>query len=271
MKRISIVSVLPLCAATLLAQGPPDRGFGPREFGGFGGRGGLIGAGPGMRTPVTGAPYSATETLTTQQTLANGNQITRTQTSTVARDSQGRISTSETFTPAASTGKGPYTIQTIFDPVAGSRYELNSSTMTAIRMPLPKARPAGDAARPRALENRPNVTSATLGTSAINGVSATGTQITETIPAGAIGNAQPIQTVRATWISSELKVPVQIKSSDPRFGTSDMELTNIVQAEPNASLFVVPSGYTIKEGGRGPGPDGRRGPGGGRRPAPPPQ
>jgi hypothetical protein len=60
MKRISIVSVLPLCAATLLAQGPPDRGFGPREFGGFGGRGGLIGAGPGMRTPVPGAPYSAT-------------------------------------------------------------------------------------------------------------------------------------------------------------------------------------------------------------------
>ncbi len=271
MKRISIFSVLPLCAATLLAQGPPDRGFGPREFGGFGGRGGLMGAGPAMRTPVTGAPYSATETLTTQQALANGNQITRTQTSTVARDSQGRISTSETFTPAASTDKAPYTIQTIFDPVAGFRYELNSSTMTAIRMRLPKARPAEGAARPRALENRPNVTSATLGTSAINGVSASGTQITETIPAGAIGNAQPIQTVRATWVSSELKVPVQIKSADPRFGTSDMELTNIVQAEPNASLFVVPAGYTIKEGGRGPGPDGRRGPGGARRPAPPPQ
>jgi hypothetical protein len=268
MKRVSIVCVLPLCAATLLAQGPAGRGFGPREFGGFSGRAGLMGAGPGMRTPVTGAPYSATETLSTQQTLANGNQITRTQTSTVARDSQGRISTSETFTPAASTGKAPYTIQTIFDPVAGFRYELNSSTMIAIRTPLPKARPAGDAAKPRALENRPNVTSATLGTSVINGVSATGTQITETIPAGAIGNAQPIQTVRATWISSELKVPAQIKSSDPRFGTSDMELTNIVQAEPNASLFVVPSGYTIKEGGRGPGADGRRGSGSARRPAP---
>jgi hypothetical protein len=224
-----------------------------------------------MRTPVPGAPYSATETLTTQQTLANGNQITRTQTSTVARDSQGRISTSETFTPAASTGKAPYTLQTIFDPVAGFRYQLDSSTMIAVRTPLPQARPAGDAARPHETPNRPNVTSAALGTATINGVAATGTQITDNIPAGAIGNAQPIQTVRATWISSELKVPVQIKSSDPRFGTSDMELTNIVQAEPNASLFVVPSGYTVKEGGRGPGPNGRRGPGGARRPAPPPQ
>jgi hypothetical protein len=156
--------------------------------------------------------------------------------------------------------------------VAGFRYELNSSTMIAVRSPLPKGRPpAGEATRPRALEDRPNVTSATLGTAAVNGVSATGTQITDTIPAGAIGNAQPIQTVRATWISSELKVPVQMKSSDPRFGTSDMELTNIVQAEPNASLFVVPSGYTVKEGGHGPGPEGRRGPSGARRPAPPPQ
>jgi hypothetical protein len=267
MKRISIVSVLPLCAATLLAQGPPGRGFGPREFGGFGGRGGLMGAGP--RTLVTGAPYSATETLTTQQTLANGNQITRTQTSTVARDSQGRISTSETLTPAASSGKAPFTIQTIFDPVAGFRYELNSSTMVAIRTPLPKARTTTDTtAQARTAPERPNVVTASLGSASVNGVTATGKQHTETIPAGAIGNAQPIQTVRAIWESSDLKIPVKMQSSDPRFGTSDMELTNIVQAEPNASLFVVPSGYTVKEGGHGPGPDGRRGPGGARRPAP---
>ena len=93
----------------------------------------------------------------------------------------------------------------------------------------------------------------------INGVSATGTQITETIPAGAIGNAQAIQVVRITWISTELKVPVQIKTTDPRFGNTDMELTNIVQAEPSASLFVVPAGYTTQQGGgRGPGGTPRR-------------
>src|ERR1019366_9871871 len=89
------------------------------------------------------------------------------------------------------------------------------------------------------------------GTQVVNGVAATGTQITETIPAGAIGNAQPIQIVRATWISSELKVPVQIRSSDPRFGSTDMELTSIVQAEPSASLFVVPAGYTVQQRGGG--------------------
>jgi hypothetical protein len=40
-----------------------------------------------------------------------------------------------------------------------------------------------------------------------------------------------------------------IKSSDPRFGEMVMQLTNIAQAEPDASLFQVPSGYTIKTGG----------------------
>ena len=108
------------------------------------------------------------------------------------------------------------------------------------------------------------MTTTSLGTQSINGVAATGTQITETIAAGLIGNAQAIQVVRVTWISNDLKVPVEIKSSDPRFGATDMELTNIVQAEPSPALFVVPAGYTVKAGGRGPGPmrGGRRGPAG---------
>jgi hypothetical protein len=48
-----------------------------------------------------------------------------------------------------------------------------------------------------------------------------------------------------------LKVPVEIKSSDPRSGATDLELTSIQQSEPDASLFTVPSGYTIKTGGSG--------------------
>src|SRR5580693_1700182 len=133
MKRTRTLYLLPLCVAALFAQGPGGRGFGPGGFGpggfgGFGGRGpGLLGAGP--RKAVTGAPYSATETLTTQQTLSTGNTISRTLQATVARDSQGRISTSETLTPPAASGKPPFTIQTIYDPVAGYHYELNSSTM----------------------------------------------------------------------------------------------------------------------------------------------
>ena len=272
MKSTITLCFVPLFAAALVAQGPPDggRGFGPRPFGGFGGReGGILGAGPGSRTPVTGAPYSATETLVRQQPLANGNQISTKGQSNVYRDGQGRIRTEETVTPSASSANAARTIVTIFDPVAGNHYVLDSSTMTARQSRLPKAMGAAEAGRATARRtppSRPNVTTTDLGTQVINGVSAKGTQLTETIPAGAIGNAQAIQVVRITWISTELNVPVQIKTIDPRYGNTDMELTNIVQAEPGASLFVVPAGYTVQQGGgRGPGggPRGaaRRGPG----------
>jgi hypothetical protein len=265
MRSTIIFSLIPTFAAVLLAQGPEAR-FGPRGFeggAGFAGRGaGILGAGPGSRTPVTGAPYSATETLQRQQTLANGNQIATKEQSTVYRDSQGRIRTEQTITPSASSGKAPYTVVTVFDPVAGTRSVLDSSTMIAHQSTLPKMRPASAGLERPTPRARPNETTADLGTQVINGVSAKGTQLTENIPAGAIGNAQAIQIVRTTWVSTELKVPVEIKTTDPRFGATDMELTNITQAEPSASLFVMPAGYTVEQDGRGgPRGEGRRGPG----------
>ena len=109
------------------------------------------------------------------------------------------------------------------------------------------------------------MTTSSNGTATVNGVLATHTQVTEVIPAGAIGNAQPITTTRTTYVSPDLKLPVEIKTVDPRFGTSDMELTNISTGEPSAALFTVPSGYTIKRAG----PQMGRG-GFGRRGGPPP-
>jgi hypothetical protein len=272
MKKLMVVSCLfiaPVCG--LLAQGPPPRGAG---FGPMGGR--LMGMMGGPQPLVTGAPYSAVEVVQQQETLADGNSIVHKRQSNVYRDSQGRVRTEETITPDASTGKQPYTLTTILDFVGGHRYLLDSSTMTAYESPLHAPPSFGqgqangmprrggaqaDAARPNNPE-RPNVVRTTLSAQSVNGVLASGTQHVETIPAGAIGNARPIQTTRVTWISNDLKVPVQIKSSDPRFGATDMELTNIVQAEPNASLFTVPAGYTIKTGPGGMrGPRGPRGPG----------
>lgn len=268
MNKLTAVSFLLIVPAFgLLAQGPPPRGGG---FGPMGGR--FMGMMGGPQPLVTGAPYSAVEVVQQQETLADGNSIVHKRQSNVYRDSQGRVRTEETITPDASTGKQPYTLATILDFVGGHRYMLDSSTMTAYESPL-HTPPAGqangmarrggvqsDAARP-ANAARPNVVRTTLSPQSVNGVMASGTQHVETIPAGAIGNARAIQTTRVMWISSDLKVPVQIKSTDPRFGATDMELTNIVQAEPNTSLFAVPAGYTIKTGGPGAmrGPRGPRG------------
>jgi len=234
-----------LFALTLSAQGPGGgRGFGlPRAQ-----MGARLSA-----TPVTGAPYSATETSTSQQTLANGNQISQTRTSQVARDSQGRTYSSTTVTPPASSGKQPFTEITIVDPVAGYRYMLNSSNMTAIQIALPKPPlgSGGTTTTPPTRTGGDQVTTTDLGTQTVNGVSATGTETTRTIPAGTVGNSQPIQSVRIVWVSTALKVPVEIKTTDPRRGATDMELTNILTSDPSPSLFTVPSGYTVKTGGFG--------------------
>ena len=265
MKASLTIFLIPVLTGVLVAQGYPPLDRRPRF--GSGGIGGpdavLLGAGPGSRTVVTGAPYSAVEVIQRRQTLADGNSISTKTQSNVYRDSQGRIRTEETMTRQSSTGETTRTMVTIFDPVGGYQYTLDSASMTARQSGLPRFF-SGANARP-APPLPPNVTSTNLGTAVVNGVSATGTQLTETIPAGAIGNAQPIQIVRTTWVSTELKVPVQIKTTDPRFATTDMELTNITQAEPSASLFVVPAGYSMQTGGgRGPGGPrgaGRRGPG----------
>jgi hypothetical protein len=101
----------------------------------------------------------------------------------------------------------------------------------------------------------------------VEGVQAEGVRVTTTIPAGDIGNEQPIQIVNERWYSPELQVVVMTRHSDPRFGETTYRLTNITRNEPAATLFQVPSDYTVKEGpGMGGGVRTMR-----RKMAPPPQ
>ena len=84
-----------------------------------------------------------------------------------------------------------------------------------------------------------------LGVQNIEGVDAEGTRTTTIIPAGAIGNERPIETVYERWYSKELQLVVMSKHIDPRFGEQTYRLTNIVRAEPDPSLFSLPSGYRV--------------------------
>src|SRR5262249_19775947 len=94
------------------------------------------------RTPVTGAPYSATMTIQSQRVLANGNQTAHNQQVKVSRDGRARPRPERTIPPPAASGKQPFTEVTIVDPVAGKRFVLNSATMTAFQSPLPPSRAA---------------------------------------------------------------------------------------------------------------------------------
>lgn len=282
MKKKLVLTVL-VVTAGLVAQ-PPNGPRGGRM--GFG-PGPMRPGGPEMSSPVTGAPYSAVEVVTEQQALAGGNTIQRQTQTTINRDSQGRVRMETVMVPPnGASGQTPVKRITIHDPVAGFVHELDPQNKTVNSMqvrPGPGNRPGGmrpanpNVAVPRAANGPgprnpngasgavdPNVQTDDLGTQSINGVLATGTRTTRTIPAGAIGNAQPIQTVHERWVSTDLKVPVLVKTTDPRFGTRVTQLTNVTRAEPDASLFQVPSDFTVRRSGpagRGPGGPGMGGPG----------
>jgi hypothetical protein len=221
--------------------------------------------GPGVGRTVTGAPYSGLEVRESTQTLPNGNVITQKTQSNVYRDSMGRVRTEMTVAPRqepGQTGTQPSrTIVNIHDPVAGVSRELNVQAKTARETPLPTNRgrggngpgPGNRGPNPalRTAGSDPNVVTEALAMQTINGVQATGTRVTRTIPAGQIGNAQPIAIVHEMWMSADLKVPVMVKTSDPRFGTTTTQLTNITRSEPDPALFQAPSDYTVTKGGRG--------------------
>ena len=92
-----------------------------------------------------------------------------------------------------------------------------------------------------------NVNKEDLGQQVVEGVLATGTRMTTTLPAGTIGNEQPIVVLSEQWFSEDLKILVMTKHSDPRSGVTTYRLTNVVQAEPARSLFEVPADYTLKD------------------------
>ena len=262
----SLVSgALLLTAGTFRAQGPP-----PPPGGGPGGPFaerielmGFEGLNPGK--VVKGAPFSATASSETTQTLQDGTTIRRTTSSALYRDSQGRSRREVTlsgFGPLQTSGK-TRTMITIGDPVAGAHYMLDPEQKVAHKM-TPKngkrgAWANGDAQafeqkmqkRMAREEASGEVQKQSLGTQAINGVNAEGTRITRTIPAGQIGNDKPMQIVFERWYSPDLQIVVKSTRSDPRFGTTTYTLTNVQRAEPAAALFTVPADYTVKEGGPG--------------------
>jgi hypothetical protein len=83
----------------------------------------------------------------------------------------------------------------------------------------------------------------------IEGVNVDGRKTTTTIPAGRVGNEQPLTITSEEWRSPDLGVLVLTHHSDPRTGESSYRLTNIIRAEPDRSLFIVPPDYTVKDSG----------------------
>jgi hypothetical protein len=232
---------------------------------------------------IKGAPFSAEGISESVQTLADGNRITRSNSTRMFRDSEGRFRRegNSIISPDAGIAAFGFLDTTnIFDPVSGIRYSLNPSAKTfrrmksetkiaqgeviaygqssnsaAVKIETNGARSQTDALVPYLAAVKPagenggtTVKTESLGTREIEGLSAEGSRTVTTIPAGAIGNERPIEIVYERWYSKDLRLIVQSRRTDPRYGEQTYRLTNINRSEPDRSLFAPPADYKISAG-----------------------
>ncbi|MFZ6801306.1 hypothetical protein [Undibacterium sp. Di24W] len=86
-----------------------------------------------------------------------------------------------------------------------------------------------------------------LGSKDFDGIKAEGKQSSFEIPAGEIGNTNPIVVSDETWFSPDLQITVYSKHSDPRSGDRIYRLSNIKRDDIAASMFAVPSDYKMRD------------------------
>ena len=225
---------------------------------------------------VKGAPYSAEAVTESVQTLADGNRITRRSTAAVARDSQGRTRRESDLSgiPALPTEAAPR-LAFINDPVSNTHYIVDETNRTVRKLSVRhsvtsdgktferkiaiagpgieaedhvRMAPAPGLVLERMKHDKANEKEENLGTREFEGVRATGTRRTITIPAGEIGNDRAIEIVSEQWHSPELQTLVYSRHSDPRMGETSFRLMRISRAEPPPSLFEVPADYKVMEG-----------------------
>ena len=230
------------------------------------------------RKLVKGAPFSAT--LTVETTPSDGSARPRNFTSLIFRDTDGRTRRDRMpQTPAAPNVEPQPQTSTINDPVAGFTYAIDHGPRTYSRGTFRSWSQSGsdDVTLATSLPLNPNnktnnsqmlptrmntdnsrvlkggtviassseIKNEQLGEREIEGVIAEGTRIRTSIPAHAMGNAQPIEIIIERWYSPALQTPVLIKRSDPRVGEIVYRLSEIKRDEPSPTLFVLPSGYRM--------------------------
>lgn len=86
-----------------------------------------------------------------------------------------------------------------------------------------------------------------LGTREIDGIKAQGKLKSYEIPAGEIGNRNPIVVTAESWYAPDLQVTLLSRRSDPRSGERSWRMAGIKRDEPAAALFAVPSDYAVKD------------------------
>jgi hypothetical protein len=197
---------------------------------------------------IPGKPFSARTTTEWTQTLADGSTITKRLDSNLARDSRGRIyRENHAFVPASSGQKSPLNNIHISDPVAHAQmYCYPKAFQCIVTNYTPQTffqtQPTGSFDNGNRFLARES-----LGPKTIEGIYVTGIRETTSVNAGVLGNDQPLVSTREFWYSDELQTNLAVTRIDPREGKQVIQLSEISQGEPDAHMFQVPIGYSVRD------------------------
>lgn len=187
---------------------------------------------------VTGKPFVATRTIQTRAATSSAIQEVSAK---IVRDSSGRVrlETPIPLQPDGAIDPSRVSVQ-IYDPATRTILSWTTLQKTATLMHLPPAPATAD-------NSSLTRESESLGSHAVNSLTAQGERVSLVIPAGVAGSKDAATVVTETWTASSLKVPMLQTINDPRRGTTTVELSDVSESEPEASLFQAPQGYTVQE------------------------
>lgn len=232
---------------------------------------------------VKNAPYTAEAVSERVQTLSDGNQITSTQTSINYRDSAGRtrqeiqnakgeLVTIRIHDPVEAVSYvlnvRQKTAVSLARPESGAPLAAARDRVQQLRKEeivikrVQRSDGGADAPLVNDLDGRikavisgamgdmrwaRQATVKDLGSKEFDGIKARGKLRSYDIPAGEVGNRNPITVTQENWLSPELQITLYSKHNDPRTGERSYRLAGVKREEPAAALFTVPSDYTFKE------------------------
>jgi hypothetical protein len=229
------------CASLSCAQAPSPQQM-PRDY-------------PGVQihipgifvTPVPNAPFTATVDIISHQKLPDGSVIIRTTINHIARASSGRIyNERRRLVSTAFQGEPVLLSAHIYDP--SSRLNIFVDPFTHLARESILSRPPSAPANstpPRTPANNPYFKQEDIGTQPLGGLTLTGIRKSHTIPAAVSGTGQDIVIVDEYWYSPDLSIYMIIKHDDPRTGEQIVAVSSVERHEPDASQFIVPSGFKV--------------------------
>ncbi|MFZ1699406.1 MAG: hypothetical protein WBO10_08650 [Pyrinomonadaceae bacterium] len=198
---------------------------------------------------VKGQPFSAEIVVENTKRLFDGSTVVTQSRGAIYRDKNGRTRREQPLdmvggVSVVGTDGKPQKLVFINDPADEVQIFLDLNNKSARKLlfrtgaePLEPAVPFG-------------VREESLGSKNIEGITVEGTRRSFEIPAGELGNDQPLQVVTERWLSKELDAIVFLRHVDPIAGEHIFNLVNIKRTEPNPDLFTIPGGFKIENQGR---------------------